>query len=187
MISYFVTGCTSGRRVSDGERKHARRRIHRSGARVAAAHRIKKKRRLTKRRTTTTREERPWKARAADATGRGGRDARRWEARLTPAVACCRTRTRSLRVGGLRGAGRAPRRSPSATTYCLSPGPIHFGAGVPALALRLRLRSLRTSRPYLHEPRRLDATPVVPVRGPPRADECGHEGVRRLTKRSRLA
>ena len=58
-----------------------------------------------------------WKARAADATGRGGRDARRWEATScvrprAPAVARARGSWPPRRRAAS-GAGRAPRRSPS--------------------------------------------------------------------------
>lgn len=128
-----------------------------------------------------------WKARAADATGRGGRDARRWEA-----TSCVRPRAPA--VARARGSwpprrraasGRAPRRSPSATTYCLSPG--SDVTSVPAcppspfaFAFDLFERVAPTSTSRVGSTRRRSCA----ARVPPRADECGHEGCA-LTKRSR--
>ena len=112
MISYFVTGCTSGRRVSDGERKHSS--VVASFA-ASVPKKKEKKKAFDEEKNDDDARGKVWKARAADATGRGGRDARRWEA-----TSCVRPRApAAARARGSwpprrrAASGREPRRSPS--------------------------------------------------------------------------
>lgn len=129
-----------------------------------------------------------WKARAADATGRGGRDARRWEA-----TSCVRPRApAAARARGSwpprrrAASGREPRRSPSRR-----PIAFHFGSDVTsvpacppspfAFAFDLFDRVAPTSTNRVRSTRRRSCAARVPSR----ADECAPRGVRALTKRSR--
>lgn len=129
-----------------------------------------------------------WKARAADATGRGGRDARRWEA-----TSCVRPRApAAARARGSwpprrrAASGWEPRRSPSRR-----PIAFHFGSDVTsvpacppspfAFAFDLFDRVAPTSTNRVRSTRRRSCAARVPSR----ADECAPRGVRALTKRSR--